>query len=110
MDQKINAYLESLVLEILQIPQFAKLPDEQKNTVAQKIREYLNGTIIDMVIDRLTPEQLNAIKDLPARSPEMEDKIEEFTSTMPLLAQDMEGKINQTVSDIKQNPQLLNPQ
>lgn len=107
MDQKINAYLDSLVSEVLSSPAFATMPADQQATWSAKVREFLNGVIIDTVIDRLTPEQLNAIKDIPADSPEMEDKIEEYSAQIPLLAQELEEKLTQAALDIKQNPQVL---
>ncbi|OGE25521.1 hypothetical protein A3C26_02310 [Candidatus Daviesbacteria bacterium RIFCSPHIGHO2_02_FULL_39_12] len=107
MDQKITAYLNSLVAEVFSSPQFAQIPQEQKSAWVEKINNYLNGVVIDTVIDSLTPEQINVIKDLPPDSQEMEDKIEEFASTQPLLAQDLEKQLNQAVANIKQNPQLL---
>lgn len=99
MDQKINAYLESLVSETLK---------EQKNASAEKISSRLYNVIFDTVIDRLSMEQLNEIKNLPMGSPQMINKIEEFAAFMPSLAQDLEAKLNQEVLNIKQNPQILN--
>lgn len=104
MNQKINSYLESLVLEILQIPEFVKLSDEQKSRVAEKLRDHLNNVILDTVIDKLTPEQITSIKDIPADSSQMEEKMEEFTSTMPFLIKDLEVRLDQKVSEIKKNP------
>lgn len=107
MDEKINAYLESLVTEALNSPMFSSLAEDQKASLAGKIRTRLNGVIIDMVVDNLTDEQFNAIKDFPPDSVEMEDKIEEYASGMPDLAQNLEEKLNQEISEIKQNPQLI---
>ncbi len=108
MDQKINAYLESLVLEMFNCPVFVNLTQEQKSATAEKIRNNLYNVIFDMIIDRLNQEQLNEIKNLPIDSPEMVRKIEEFAAFMPSLAQDMEAKLSQEIADIKQNPQILN--
>lgn len=107
MDQKINDYLESLVLETLISPGFLNLPEEQRSVVADKIRGYLYGVIFDMVVDRLDLEQLNSIKDLPVGSPEMVKKIEEFSAFMPSLAEDLETKLAQSILEIKQKPEIL---
>lgn len=107
MDQKINAYLESLVTEVLNSPMFSSLAEDQKASLAEKIRTRLNGVVIDMVVDNLTDEQFNAIKDFPPDSVEMEDKIEEYASGMPDLAEKLEEKLNQEISEIKQNPQKI---
>lgn len=108
MDQKINDYLESLVNEVLKNPAFSSLSEEQRNATAEKTRDYLYNVIFDTVIDRLSMEQLNEIKDLSMNSPEMISKIQEFSAFMPSLAEELEKKLAQTVSDIKQNPQILN--
>lgn len=107
MDEKINAYLESLVTELLNSPMFSSLAEDQKASLAEKIRTRLNGVIIDMVVDNLTQEQFNAIKDILPDSVEMENKIEEYASGMPDLAQKLEEKLNQEISEIKQKPQLI---
>lgn len=108
MDQKINAYLDSLVLEVLNSPMFANLPEDQKTSLSEKINDYLNAVIIGAIIDRLNPEQLNVIKSLNPQSIEMESKIEQYASQIPLLADELEEKLNQAVANIKQNPQILN--
>lgn len=108
MDQKFEAYLQGLVTDILNSPMFVNIPEDQKITLSEKIKNHLNGVVIDAIVDRLNSEQLNAIKDLPADSPEMEEKIEEFAAQMPNLADELEQKLNQAVENLKQNPQSLN--
>lgn len=107
MDQKIGIYLESLISETLNTPAFVNLPEEQKNTLADKIRDRFCNIIFDLIVDRLNVEQLSEIKDLPMTSPEMANKIQEFAAFMPDLAQEMETKLNQVTASIKQNPQIL---
>lgn len=107
MDQKIQAYIESLVLEVLQSPNMANLPEDQKNAQAEKIRNHLNNVVLDTVIDKLTPDQLNQIKDLPAESPQMADRLEQFSSQIPFLITDIEKKLNEEAQNIKQNPAIL---
>lgn len=104
MDQKITAYFESLVLEVLQIPEFVSLNDEQKEKLAEKLRDHFNNIIIDMILDKLTAQQLNRIKDIPADSPEMIERLEEFATTSPFLITDMEKRLTEEVSKIKENP------
>lgn len=108
MDKLINNYIESKVLEVLQIANFSGLTEDQKNITAEKIRDVLNRTILDTLIDNLTPDQLNQMKDIPADDPQMEDKIEEFASKIPLFSQVVEEAINQKISEIKNDPQILN--
>lgn len=108
MDEKLNSYIEAKVLEVLQTPNFSGLTEEQKSTTAEKIRDLLNTTILDTLIDNLTPEQLDQIKDIPADSPQMADKIEEFASQIPLFITTLEEVLNQKVGEVKNNPSILN--
>lgn len=107
MDQKINAYLDSLVLEVLNSPNFVNLPQDQKTAASEKVNNVLNKVIITAIIDRLTPQQLEVIKSLDPNSAEMEQKIEEYSSQIPGLMDVLEQDLNKTVSDLKQNPQIL---
>lgn len=108
MDQKINAYLDSLVTEVLNSPNFLNLSEDQKASQAEKIRTYLDGVIIDIIVDNLNEEQLSSLKDIPANTPQMEEKIEEYASQIPFLAEQLEQQLAQAVLDLKQNPQKLN--
>lgn len=108
MDKRINSYIEALVLEVLQIPNFSALPQEQKEPIVEKLRDLFNTTILDTLIDNLTPAQLDQIKDLSADSPQMEDKIEEFASQIPLFITTLEEALNAKVLEVKNNPDLLN--
>ncbi|MBI2195538.1 MAG: hypothetical protein HYU48_00625 [Candidatus Levybacteria bacterium] len=107
MDKRINSYIEARVLEVLQIPNFSELPQEQKSTIAEKLRDLFNTAILDALIDSLTPDQLDQIKDIPADSPQMEDKIEEFASQIPLFITKIEEVMNAKVLEVKNNPALL---
>ena len=107
MDQKINSFIESLILDVLQSPRFAPLPEDQKQQVAEKLRDHLNNVIFDTVIDRLTPDQLQTLKDIPMHSPQMTEKIEEYSSQIPFLSTTIEDALAKEVENIKQNPSVL---
>lgn len=107
MDQKIEQYLISLVNEVLNSPNFSNLPQEQKVIYQQKIRTFLDSIVIDTIIDNLNDEQINSLKDIPADSQQMEDKIEEYSSQIPFLAEELEDKLKESVETLKTNPQTL---
>ncbi len=108
MDQKINQYLDNLVKEVLASPGFTSLPEDQRIPLSEKIRTYLDGVIIDVIVDNLNEEQLSSLKDLSADSPQMKEKIEEYASQIPFLAEQLEQELQKVVTDLKQNPQKLN--
>lgn len=107
MDQHIEEYLEKLVNECLQLPQFAGLPNEQKNEVADKIRDRLYQSVLDLVVDRLNSEQLSQLEAINPDSPEMAEKIREFTAEIPNMARDLDQKLKEAVENIKQNPSVI---
>lgn len=107
MDKRIDIYIEARILEVLQIPSYSKMPEDQKVAVAEKLRELFSTVILDTLIDSLSESQLDQIKDLPADSPQMEDKIEEFASQTPFLITKFEDALNAKVAEVKNNPALL---
>lgn len=107
MDQQIEAYLESLVSEVLQSPALVNYTSQQKNEYAQKLRDHFNNMIFDAVLDQMTPEQLNSIKDIPMESPEFPQKIEEISAQIPQLSQVLEKRLAQEAQAIKNNPQVI---
>lgn len=107
MDNRINAFLESLVLEVLQTSPIGQYPQPQKDEYVQKLRDYFNTVIFDTMIDNFTPEQINILKEIPIDSPQMRDKIEEFASITPLLLEKIEKVLEEEVVKVKQNPQVI---
>ncbi len=107
MDQKINSFVEGLILDVLQSPQLANLPEDQKSQVTEKLRDHLTNVVFDTVIDRLTPEQLQTLKDISMGSPQMTEKIEEYSSQIPFLSTTIEDALAKEVENIKQNPSVL---
>lgn len=107
MDQKLNQYLENLVLQVLGSPSLANLTADQKIALSEKIRNHLHGVIIDTIVDKLNSEQLNTLNNIPADSPEMEDKIEEYAAQIPNLVQELEQKLTQAVENLEEKPQLI---
>lgn len=104
MDQKTNSYIESLILEVLQMNEFANFSDEQKSKVGEKLRDNFNNVVWDTTVDKLTPQQLQMIKDIPVGSSQMEEKIEEFSSQIPFLITEIEKNLTSEVEKIKSNP------
>lgn len=107
MDEKIIAYLESLVADVLASPNFANLSDEQKNDAAHKIRDNFNEIIFESLIQNLSHDQLQAVTNLGLTTPEGQAKIEEFSSQIPNSSTILESSLSSEVEKIKANPALL---
>lgn len=106
MDQKITAYIESFVLGVLNLPNFVSLTEDQKANLAEKLRGKFYDVILTTTVDNLTDEQVLQLQNIPANSAEMEKKLEEFSSTLPHLASEIERKLNEEYQKIKQNPSI----
>lgn len=108
MDQQFIQTIDKLVQDCLSAPSLATLSPEQRQVMEKQIRNHLYTQILFVMVDNLTEDQFAQIKDLDPQNPEMEEKIEQFTQTMPFLLEDIEKKLNEEVLKIKQNPQALN--
>lgn len=106
MDQQITQVIGGMVNDCLSSPAFGNLPEDQKQSLAEQIRKHLYTQILFTVIDNLTDEQFAQIQGLQPDNPLLQQKIEEFTSTMPYLLNDIEDKLKADVEYIKQNGQL----
>ncbi len=104
MDEKLNAYIESLIAEIAASPSYVNLSIDDRIVAAEKIRDHFNSAVFDLVIDHLTPQQLESLKDLSMDDPKMGEKLEEYSSTLPLLATSIEELLVKETEKIKQNP------
>lgn len=107
MDKQINSYIESLVLEVLESPNYATLSQEEKLAKANLIREYISTVMWDTGIDSLSEEQLKSLEKIPFTSPEMEEKIEEYSSQIPNFSTKLEEALRVEIDKVKENPQLL---
>lgn len=107
MEQNITNYIENFVQDILNLPQFASLPQDQKETLEENLRGKFYDVVLDTTIDNLTDEQVLQLENIPPDSPQMRQKIEEFTSTLPYLAKEIENKLTQAHQQLKQNPTFL---
>lgn len=107
MDKQINTYVESLVLEVLESPNYVNLSQEEKQAKANLIREYISTVMWDTGIDSLSEEQLKSLENIPIESPEMAEKIEEYSSQIPFFSTKLEDTLRSEIDKVKQNPQLL---
>lgn len=102
MDEKLDAYIESLVSEIMADPGLNNLPQQEKDQYAQRLRDHFNKLIMDTLLNRLSPEQLSEIEKIKDQPELLEDKIEEYAASVPNLAQDIEERLNREVEAMKQ--------
>src|SRR5438045_786252 len=94
MDQFDQA-IENMTTECLASPALASLPENQKQEMAQKIREHFVNIILLTTLDNLTDEQFVQIKDLQPQDPVLGEKLSQFSSQMPFLAQAVQEKLDE---------------
>lgn len=107
MDEQINSYIESLVLEVLESPGFVNLSLGEKQAKGELIRDHISNVVLDTVVDSLTEEQLKVLEKIPHETPEMEHKIEEYSSQIPSFSTKLEEALRVAIDKVKLNPQLL---
>ncbi|OGM29569.1 hypothetical protein A2630_01095 [Candidatus Woesebacteria bacterium RIFCSPHIGHO2_01_FULL_44_10] len=107
MDQKITAYIEALVLEVLQAPWYSGLEENKKEEIADKLRDYFNTSILDVLIDNLDSKQLQEVKSMMGDMDALEQKLEEYASQIPMLITHIENGLNEAVNKVKTDPNLL---
>lgn len=102
MDEKLDAYIESLVLGIMVDPELSNLPQQEKEQYQQKLRDHFHSLIIDTLLNRLAPEQLSEIEKIKDQPELMEEKMEEYAASVPNLAKDIEERLTREVEAMKQ--------
>ncbi len=102
MENIFEEYLEKLIKECMQGDKIAYLSRNQKKDLEQKIRAYFYSITINTLIDQLSPEQLDQVKDLDPDSPEMQQKMAEFAASIPGFAVVLEDKLKQKMDQILQ--------
>lgn len=106
LDQKLTAYLEILVSEILAQPSLQGLTEEKKKEYAEKLRLHFSDLIVETLLNRLEEDKLAEIKNLTKKPEELEAKLQEYAATVPDLAEDIEERLKRESKALKQNLQL----
>lgn len=106
MEEKVEAYIESLIQGCLKSTHFSGLPEDQKKESEAKIRNYFQTLIFDTLIDNLTDEQIESIKDLDLKSQESEEKLALLAASVPGFAFILDEKLKQAAETISQSGQI----
>lgn len=101
INQKINAYLEALVLGILADPSLQNLTPQEKEEYAQKLRNHFSDLMLQTAFNRMSPEQLADLKANLDDPQKLEGKIEEYSSLIPGLAEDIETRLQKEFDVMK---------
>ena len=100
MDNVFNDFIENLVSECLQSTKFAYLSENEKNQLAQKLRDYFYNITINSFIDQISDEQFTRIKDLDFKSKEVLEKIAQISASIPGFAFVVEDKLKKEMDNI----------
>lgn len=103
VNQNIEEYINSLVAGCLQAPGIVNLPQEQKDAFAKEIQDRFSEVTMEVLVNRLNSEQFSQIENLDPGSPEIIEKIQQLAAQVPGLADDIEKKLQEVVTYIKQN-------
>lgn len=103
VNENIEEYINSLVVQCLQAPGIVNLPQEQQDSFAGQVQDYFSQAILETLVNRLDGEQLSQIENLNPVSPEMVEKIQQLAAQVPGLAGELEARLQRDVEFIKQN-------
>lgn len=101
MDEKFEEYIKNLVNECLASPALSALTDPEKGDFSQKLTDYFYNVILDLVIDKLTDEELSELEKLSPDDPRTAEKVMEFTAGMPGILEEMESKLKAAAEEVK---------
>lgn len=106
MEAQITNFIQGLVSQCLNSSAFVNLPDDQKAETLEKLTEYFHDLMVKTLLDNLNADQLNQIKDLDFKSPEMEEKLEQFGASIPGFAFTLDQKLKDEAARISQTGQI----
>ncbi len=97
-----DEYIDSLISDVLSSPGYKDLSEEKKLSIKEKLEDHFQSLVIDTTLNRLTKDQMQELKKVMEEDEsKMEEKMEEFASTIPLLAADIESRLDQEVEALK---------
>lgn len=102
MDQKIDAFIEALILGILSDESLKSLTDEEKKAYREKLKGHFDTLILETLLNRLDEKQVAELHSLGDRPEELEAKLEEYASLVPGLIEDIEDRLKNEFEALKQ--------
>ena len=99
-DKKLSAYVEELVQSVLEAPRLKDLDDKSKEKAASTVRDKLDELVLETLSNRLPEEQVEDIRSSVGKS-DLEEKIENYASLIPGLAEDLENRLEREVIFIR---------
>ena len=95
-------YLNNLVNKCLSSSYFSALSEDEKAKVGEKIQNHFSNIVFDNLIDNLTPEQVNEVKDMDLKDPQMIRKLQLFAAGIPGFIFTLQEKLNDEATRISQ--------
>ena len=85
MDQLVVRLIDNSIIEILEMPMFVNMPESEKNKLMQKLQGHFYDVVLDSFIEQLDNQQVSVLLNIPLESPELEEKIIEYSKANPLI-------------------------
>ncbi len=100
--KNVDNYILEKVEEILNSPSYASLSDEEKEQMRLKIESHLEKLVLETFVNRLSEYEAKKLNNLLKESPEEAyQKLGEFTTSDPELADDLEKRLTREVDRFK---------
>ena len=107
MDQLVVRLIDNSIIEILEMPMFVNMPESEKNKLMQKLQGHFYDVVLDSFIEQLDNQQVSVLLNIPLESPELEEKIIEYSKANPQITKVLVNKFNQELDRIRDNPMLV---
>lgn len=85
-------------------PFLIKVPNQkEREEYAQKIRNHFSDLMLQSAFNRMSPQQLDDLKASINNPQKLEEKIEEYSSLIPGLAEDIETRLQKEFDVMKES-------
>ncbi len=103
INKQLDAYVDALIMGVLEAPSITKLPPEEKNKAREIIRDRFNKLIMETLLNRLNEEQIKDLESSLEDVKTLEEKIETYASSIPGLADDLENRLQRESAMLREN-------
>lgn len=83
-----------------------KLPPQEQEEILAKVDERLEGVLIRVILESVSDEEAKELRLVLENGENIEEKVAEITSRVPILAQKMEAAVAEEIDRLKKVMQI----
>ncbi len=89
----LNSLIKTLGIE--------KLPPQEQEEILAKVDERLEAVLLRVILESVSDEEAKELRLILERGENIEEKVAEITSRVPMLAQKMEAAVAEEIDRLK---------